>query len=137
MNSLILQAATRLLVPLLLVISLWLLLRGHNEPGGGFIAGLVSAAAFSLYFIAFGVKEAQKLLGVPPPSFIAVGLLIALSSGVVSLLRGLPFMTGTWVSLSLPGLGATKIGTPIIFDFGVYLAVVGVVLVIVFNLAEE
>lgn len=135
MTSLILSTATRYLLPLLLLFSIFLLLRGHNEPGGGFAGGLVAAAAFALYAIAHNVAEAKKALYLNPRTLIAVGLLVAVSSGLISLLAGYPFMTGLWSSQSVPVLG--KVGTPLLFDIGVYLVVIGITLLIIFSLAEE
>jgi multicomponent Na+:H+ antiporter subunit B len=135
MTSLILSTATRYLLPLLLLFSIFLLLRGHNEPGGGFAGGLVAAAAFALYAIAHNVADARSALRIKPRTLIAVGLLVAVSSGLVSLLAGYPFMTGLWNNRALPVLG--KVGTPLLFDIGVYLVVIGVTLLIIFSLAEE
>lgn len=135
MGSLVLSTATRYLLPLLLLFSIFLLLRGHNEPGGGFVGGLVAAAAFALYAIAHDVTRAQGMLRVEPRTLIAVGLLIALASGSLAWLVGQPFMTGLWSAREIPVLG--KAGTPLLFDIGVYLVVIGVTLTIIFALAEE
>jgi multicomponent Na+:H+ antiporter subunit B len=135
MTSLILSTATRYLLPLLLLFSIFLLLRGHNEPGGGFAGGLMAAAAFALYAIAHNVAEAKKALYLNPRTLIAIGLLAAVSSGLSSLLAGYPFMTGLWSSQNVPMLG--KVGTPLLFDLGVYLVVLGITLLIIFSLAEE
>ncbi len=134
MTSLILSTAARYMLPLLLLFSVFLLLRGHNEPGGGFVGGLVAAAAFSLYAIAYDVATARRVLGIDPRFLIGLGLLVALGSGVVSLAQGLPFMTGLWSEYAWPILG--KVGTPLLFDIGVYLVVIGVTLTIIFALAE-
>lgn len=131
----ILSTAVRYMFPLLLLFSVFLLLRGHNEPGGGFVGGLVAAAAFSFYAIAYGVPAARRTLGMDPSILISVGLLIAISSGLLGMLTGQPFMTSLWWELTLPILG--KIGTPFLFDAGVYLVVLGVILTIIFNLAER
>lgn len=135
MSSLILSTATRYLLPLLLLFSAFLLIRGHNEPGGGFVGGLVAAAAFALYAIADGVTTAQRILRLNPITLIGLGLLIAAISGFVAVVTGQPFMTGVWGSQPVPVLG--KVGTPLLFDIGVYLAVIGVVLLIIFSLIEE
>ncbi|MCK8600374.1 Na+/H+ antiporter subunit B [Desulfoferrobacter suflitae] len=135
MSSLILSAATRYLLPLLLLLSVYLLLRGHNLPGGGFVGGLVGAAAFALHCIAHGVETSKRVLRVQPRTLIAVGLLTAALSGSLSLFAGRPFMTGIWNSDGLTILG--KIGTPAVFDMGVYLVVLGVVLTIIYSLSEE
>jgi len=135
MTSLILSTATRYLLPLLLLFSIFLLLRGHNEPGGGFAGGLVAAAAFALYAIAHNVADARRVLRIDPRLLVGLGLLTALSSGLIGLLAGYPFMTGLWSTRSLPVLG--KVGTPLLFDLGVYLVVIGITLLIIFSLAEE
>ena len=95
-NSPIFRTAARLLMPLLLLFSVFLLLRGHNEPGGGFVGGLVAAAAFALYAIAFGVQRARQALLVRPLTLLGAGLSIALLSGVPAVLRGQPFLTALW-----------------------------------------
>ncbi len=134
-TSLILLTATRYLVPVLFLFSFFVLVRGHNEPGGGFVGGLVASAAFALYALAHNSYEARRLLRLPTPTLIGAGLLIALGSGFVGVLYGRPFLTGIWSSVAIPIVG--KIGTPGIFDIGVYLTVLGVVLQIVFGLMEE
>ena len=135
MKSLILSTAIRYLLPLLFIFSIFILLRGHNDPGGGFIGGLVAAAAFSLNTIAFGVQPTRQLLRVSPQNLISVGLLIAVCSGLYSLLIGRAFMTGIWGTRVYPAVG--KLGTPVFFDIGVYLVVIGVTLTIIFALREE
>ena len=130
-NSPIFRTAARLLMPLLLLFSVFLLLRGHNEPGGGFVGGLVAAAAFALYAIAYGVARAREALLVKPMTLLGAGLLIALCSGVPAFLRGEPFLTALWAPGTLP------LGTPVLFDVGVFLVVASVVLMMIFSLAEE
>ena len=130
-TSTIFRTAARLLMPLLLLFAVFLLLRGHNEPGGGFVGGLVAAAAFALYAMAFGVGQARQALLVKPLTLLGAGLLIALGSGVPAAVRGQPFMTAQWA------LGPVALGTPAVFDAGVFLVVAGVVLMMVFSLAEE
>ena len=133
MNSIILCAATRVLTPLMLAFSVFLLVRGHNDPGGGFVGGLVAAAAFSLYKLAYGVQAAERVLRINPRRLVGLGLLIALASGLLSVGWNLPFLTGLWTELGFLG----KIGTPLLFDAGVFLVVTGVVLTIVFSLGED
>ena len=137
MTSLILRTATRFLLPLLLLFSVFLMLRGHNEPGGGFVGGLVAAAAFALYTIAYGVEAARRLLRVDPHILIGAGLLLAAGSGLFSLFAGSPFLTGRWVEVNVPDVGKVGLGTPLLFDTGVYLVVMGITLMIVLSLAEE
>jgi multisubunit Na+/H+ antiporter MnhB subunit len=135
MTSSILQTATRLLMPLLLLFAIFLLLRGHNQPGGGFVGGLVVAASFVLYSIAFGVDAARRALPVRSSTLLGIGLLVALVSSLPGVVLGQPFMTSVWTTIAF---GSTKldVGTPLVFDIGVFLAVIGVVLTIVFTLAD-
>jgi multicomponent Na+:H+ antiporter subunit B len=137
MNSLILRAATRFMLPLLLLFSVFLLLRGHNLPGGGFSGGLVAASAFILYGLAFSVEEARRSLVGGTHLLVGGGLLLALGSGMLPLLAGRPLLTGLWGKFLVPGYGIVELGTPLLFDTGVYLVVVGITLSIIFPLAEE
>jgi multicomponent Na+:H+ antiporter subunit B len=136
MNSLILRTTIRLLLPLLMLFSIFLLSRGHNEPGGGFAGGLVASAGFALYSLAYDAQAARRILHVDPLQLAAGGLLIALTSGLIGWLAGVPFLTGVWIQVLLPGIGEVKIGTPLLFDLGVYLLVAGVILSIVFTMEE-
>ena len=135
MTSSILQTATRVLMPLLLLFAAFLLFRGHNQPGGGFVAGLVVASSFVLYAMAFGVAAARGALLIQPSMLLGMGLLVALVSGLPGLAGGRPFMSAVWTTLPI-GSETVEIGTPLVFDVGVFLAVIGVVLTIVFTLAE-
>lgn len=137
MNSLILRTTTRYLFPIFILFSLMMLFRGHDEPGGGFIGGLLAATAFCLHALADGVPSARRLLRVGEHRLIATGLLLAAGVGVVGLVQGRPFLTSLWIDFPVPLLGTLKLGTPLLFDTGIYLAVVGVVLLMVFALAEE
>jgi multicomponent Na+:H+ antiporter subunit B len=136
MNSLILRTAIRLMMPLLLLFSFFLLFRGHNESGGGFAGGLVAAASFALFSLSYSAATARKVLGIQPALLIAGGLLLALFSGMVGLFFGRPFLTGMWGYLPVPGVGSIYVGTPLFFDIGVYLLVTGVTLMLVFSLEE-
>lgn len=135
MSSLILSATARFLLPVLLMFSFFLLVRGHHLPGGGFVGGLVAASAFMLYAIAHSVREARALLRVDSVSLLGVGLILSLGSGLLSLFAGSPFMTGLWLAAPLPIVG--KLGTPVVFDVGVYLVVLGATLTVLFTLAED
>lgn len=137
MNSIILRTATRFMLPLLILFSIVVLLRGHNQPGGGFVGGLLATSAFVLYAMAFGVPALQRILRVPLTTYIAIGLGITLASGVPGLLSGGPFLYGMWTSVDLAGFGTLKVGTPFLFDIGVYITVLGVCLLMLLTLAEE
>ena len=138
MNSLIFSTISRLLVGLMLLFSLFLLWRGHNEPGGGFIGGLVAAAGLIVYGLAEGPALMRKLLRVDPRSLVLVGLLLAIASGILPLLQNSAFLTGMWMFI-----GATEtdkglaLGTPLIFDIGVYLVVAGGVAGMVIAMEES
>ena len=137
MTSIILRTATRYMFPPLLVFSIYLLLRGHQYPGGGFVGGLIAGSAFALYALSFDVASARKLLRFEPGSITATGLAIALLSGIPPLFSGDTFLTGTWWKIPIrPGM-TINLGTPVIFDIGVYLVVLGVLLSFIFLLAEE
>ena len=137
MSYFILGQASRLLFPALLLLSLLVLYRGHNLPGGGFIGGLLAATAFILVGLGHSMERAKAMLGVEPVKLMALGLLVALVSGLPGLLVGAPFMTGQWLpGFSLPLLGKVHLGTPLVFDVGVYFVVVGFALHTTFSLAE-
>jgi multisubunit Na+/H+ antiporter MnhB subunit len=130
----ILRTATRLLVPLLLLFSAFLLWRGHHEPGGGFVGGLVAATAFVLIALAEGTGEARRALAVAPTRLLALGLATSMVSGLAALAVGRPFLTGLWSK----GEGAAlALGTPLAFDVGVYLTVLGVVTATLLSLMED
>ena len=94
MNSVILRAGTRYLAGLLLVLSVYMLLRGHNAPGGGFIGGLIGATGFVLYAIACGTRDARAALRLSPQTIAVAGLGIALIAGLVPALFGDAMFTG-------------------------------------------
>ena len=134
-RSLILQVATRYLMPLMFVFSVFLLLRGHNEAGGGFVGGLVAASALMLFAISSSPSALWKLFPLDPRFVAGIGLLISLLSGFIPVFFGLPFMTGMWIENPLPVIG--KVGTPTLFDVGVYFLVIGVVVWILLEFAED
>ena len=134
-RSFLLSVAVRYLMPLMLIFSVFLLLRGHNEVGGGFVGGLVASSALMLYGIAVSPAALRKLLPLDPRLLVGLGLLLALSSGVISMLAGQPFMTGLWLKTQIPVIG--KLGTPLLFDVGVYFLITGVMLWILLTLAED
>ena len=134
-GSLILRTAARLLLVLLLLLSVFVLLRGHNEPGGGFIGGLLASGGVAIYQLSCGVERARRLLRVDPRALAGVGVLVAIVAGAMALTQGSPFLTGLWAEIAVPGVG--KIGTPLIFDIGVFLLVIGAALTILFTLDEE
>jgi multicomponent Na+:H+ antiporter subunit B len=133
MNSLILSTATRLLMPLILAVSVFVFFRGHNEPGGGFIGGLLAATAFALVEKAEGLAAARRALRFSPESIAAVGLGCALISGLWGGMEYDIFLKGMWPHLYEYGL---PVGSIPLFDAGVYLVVLGTVCAILFALEE-
>ncbi len=112
-----------------------MLIRGHNEPGGGFIGGLLAGSALALYALANGVPEARRLLRVDPRSLIAAGAVCLVTAAVASMFAGQEMLTGLWLKQPVPGLG--KVSTVLVFDVGVYLAVMGMALLALFTLGED
>lgn len=137
MNSLILKKAADIINPVLLILSVYLLLAGHQSPGGGFEAGLLTASAFVFHSLAYDVTSARRKLRVEPHFLIAYGLLLAAGSGFFQMFNKLPFMTGVWFDVTLWPGASFYLGTPVIFDLGVYLVVLGTTLLVFFNLKED
>ena len=135
MYSRILKTATNYLLPVLLLFSVFILLRGHYKPGGGFVGGLIASIAFVMHSFANSVEQTLKLLRRHPSRFIPVGLVISLVSAIFPMFFGEPIMTGIWYNEPIPIIG--MIGTALFFDLGVYLLVIGVVLTILFTISQS
>ncbi|MGJ8673883.1 MnhB domain-containing protein [Rubritalea sp.] len=126
MDSIILKTATRYIYPVLIVLSLIVLYRGHNLPGGGFIGGLIAASAVMLRALSVGWDGIKGSRWLDPFKLIKVGLLVACASAFVGLFVKHTFMEAVWApTWYLPVLGKLKLGTPILFDIGVYMTVLG------------
>jgi len=134
-SSLILRTASRYLMVVLLVFSVFVLLRGHDEPGGGFIGGLLTAGGLVIYMLAHGPEAARKLIRLDPRTIIGLGALCALAAALAGPLIGQPVLTGLWGTGAVPGIG--KVSTVLLFDFGVHLVVAGSIFLILLTLAEE
>lgn len=134
MNSVILKTATNFLLPLLLLFSVFILLRGHNLPGGGFVGGLVASIAFVIYAFANGFRSARSLFRIHPGFLIPTGLLLSFSTSFLPLLLGKPFLFSLWAEKDIPVLG--RLNSTLFFDLGVYIVVIGVTITILFNIAE-
>lgn len=124
MQTLIFRTAAPFLTGLMLMFSVFVMLRGHNEPGGGFTGGLIAASAFAIHGIAFGVPAVRRALHFHPMAVAGFGLFLAAIAGLPSLLFGVPFLTGLWASPSLLGV-SVDLSTVMFFDIGVYFVVVG------------
>ena len=150
MTTVIARTATRIAVPIALVTSVALLLQGHNLPGGGFIAGVLTAAALALVYVVFGLEELSTMLGIrgsgpfghAPIAYYRVafglGLALAAGSGLVPIVFGEPFLTQTFRILhDVPLFGEVEVASALAFDLGVYLTVVGALLSIVAVVGSE
>ena len=136
MNTVIFRTIAPALAAIMLVFSVFVLLRGHNEPGGGFIGGLIAASAVAIYGIAAGVKEVRGAMRVHPMSVAGFGVLLAAFSGLLSLGAGVPFLRGLWLFFDLWD-GEVALSTPMFFDIGVYCVVLGTLSAIALSLEEE
>jgi len=136
-NSLVLRVAVAYLLPLLLAFALFLLLRGHDAPGGGFAAGLIAASAAIFYTIAFSARDTRRVFRLPLEMLIGTGLLMMSTAGLWGLVAEDVLLAGQWTTFTLPALGQVSLGTPLLFDLGVCLTVTGAIATIVVALDEE
>ena len=134
-HPLIMATFSRLLLPLALLVALFLLLRGHNQPGGGFIAGLITAVALILQYLANGIAWTIQRVRRTLHPLLGVGLLIAVSTGAASWLFGSPFLTSAFTHVHWPLVGDLELASAMLFDLGVFLVVVGVTLAVLVRLA--
>ncbi|MFO7646530.1 monovalent cation/H+ antiporter subunit A [Halomonas campaniensis] len=132
----ILAVVAQILLPLALLVSVYIFLRGHNQPGGGFIAGLITAVALILQYMARGHDWTRERLPLSYPVVAVSGLAIAVATGLASWLFGYPFLTSAFGHFHLPLIGEFELASAMLFDLGVYLAVVGATLMILINLGR-
>ncbi len=135
MRLVILKTASSYLLPLLLLFSIFILLRGHYLSGGGFVGGLVASIAFVLHAFAHGFDEARKIFRFNPGALIPFGLLLCVTMGILPMFIDAPFLMGLWLEQSFPVIGS--VGTALFFDIGVFLVVIGVTLTILFTISES
>lgn len=131
MNTVILKAATRLIGVIVLLFAVYLLWRGHHAPGGGFIAALVAATGFAMVALSDGPGTVRRGLFVAPQHLMGVGMGLAMVAGAVAMIQHQPFLTGIW----WPPQSAL-VGTPLLFDVGVFLVVLGAILTVLLALEE-
>ncbi|QQR37986.1 MnhB domain-containing protein [Devosia rhizoryzae] len=136
MNTLIFRTIAPLIVSIMLVFSLYICLRGHNEPGGGFIGGLIAAASIQVLGLALGVPDTRKAMRFDPLVVAGGGVLLAAMSGLLSAFTGSPFMTSIWAYLNF-GETTVPLSTPMFFDLGVYLVVFGALTAVGLALASD
>lgn len=134
--SLILRTSAPAILLMAVLYSLYILLRGHNAPGGGFIGGLIAGVGVLFYAIARGRESASQLLPIEPTTFCAIGVLLALTSGLPGLLSGQGYLTHQWWFPTLVGV-ELPLSTALLFDIGVYLTVIGTVCAIFLNLIRR
>jgi multisubunit Na+/H+ antiporter MnhB subunit len=132
MRSQLLLISAKYIKPIFLIISFIVLYRGHNLPGGGFIGGLLAASGYIYYMMAYDVEKVIRKMWIKPDKLMASGLMLALGSGLIAVFDADSFMTGKWISVF-----GIKLGTPTIFDFGVYLAVFGVIITIMMSVLDK
>jgi multicomponent Na+:H+ antiporter subunit B len=136
MNTLIFRTTAPFLTALMLLFSVFVLLRGHNAPGGGFIGGLIAASALAIYGIACGVEAVRRAIVFHPLAIAGFGLLAATVAGLLSVVFSVPFMTGLWVYPNLFGV-EVPLSSVLLFDIGVYLVVGGAITSIALALEEH
>ncbi len=124
-HPMILQTFTRLMMPLMIMVAVFIFLRGHNLPGGGFIAGLITSVAIIVVYLANGIEWTQQRLRIQMHLVIGLGLLIAVATGLVAIGYGYPFLTSAFAHIHWPVVGEFELASAIAFDLGVFLVVVG------------
>ena len=141
MNSMILRVASNLLVPLSLLFSMFVYFKGHHSPGGGFVAGLVAAVALIVHRMSHGPHSMNRMLPFPERTFIGVGLFLALATGAAAVILKHPFFTSAHGPIMLPTtighLYVLELASVMVFDFGVFMVVLGVVVGMINTLSEE
>ncbi|PYZ94214.1 Na(+)/H(+) antiporter subunit B [Salipaludibacillus keqinensis] len=132
-----LHVITRIVAFIILAFSVFLFFAGHNNPGGGFIGGLMSASALVLLYLSFDLKTIKRVIPFNYAKVIASGLLLAILTGIVGMFFGFPFLTQFFDYFPLPILGETELTTALPFDLGIYLVVVGFTLLVILTVAED
>lgn len=136
-NDLILRTTSSLIAFILLGFAIYILLAGHNSPGGGFVGGLVTASAILLLYMSYGSEAVEKILPINYRTLIPIGLFIALASGLGSFLFDVPFLSQTFGYFNVPVFGEMELATATLFDIGVYTTVLGVTVTIILTIAND
>jgi multicomponent K+:H+ antiporter subunit A len=135
-HPLMMVVVTRVLMPIAMVVGLYIFLRGHNEPGGGFVAGLVIAIALLMQYMASGFAWTQERKRIEYHTMIGLGVVIAGLTGVGSWLAGAPFLTSAFTYVHLPPIEEFELATAMLFDLGVFLTVLGAVMLMLYSLSR-
>ncbi|RCX18638.1 multisubunit sodium/proton antiporter MrpB subunit [Fontibacillus phaseoli] len=136
-NDVILQSVTRVAVVIILTFSIYLFMNGHHHPGGGFIGGLSTAAAIVLLYLSFGIEKVRENIRMDFKKLAAIGVLIAVGTGMTAVVFGKPFLTQAFDYFNLPIFGETELASALIFDTGVALAVIGTAVNIILSISED
>jgi multisubunit Na+/H+ antiporter MnhB subunit len=136
-RSVIVDTTVRMVFDAMLVFSVYLLFAGHNQPGGGFVGGLVASAAIALRYIAGGISDVRDLLHARPWTFLSIGMLLVVGTALVPVVAGSAPLDQDAVEWSWQVIGKVKVTTATIFDSGVYLIVIGLVLMIFEGLGDD
>ncbi|WP_410771314.1 Na(+)/H(+) antiporter subunit B [Fontibacillus sp. BL9] len=136
-NDVILQSVTRVAVVIILTFSIYLFMNGHHHPGGGFIGGLSTAAAIVLLHLSFGIEKVRENIRMDFKKLAAIGVLIAVGTGMTAVVFGKPFLTQAFDYFNLPIFGETELASALIFDTGVALAVIGTAVNIILSISED
>src|SRR5699024_2868187 len=136
-NDIILRSTTSLISFILLGFAIYLLFAGHNSPEGGFVGGLIKSAAFLLMYIYFVQSTINKILSINFINIVPTGLIIALLTGLGSLLFNKPFLTQTFGHVNFPLFGEFELATAMLFDLGVYLTVLGTTMTIILTISSD
>lgn len=136
-NSMMIHTITRVIAFIILSFSIFIMLAGHNAPGGGFIGGLMTASAFLVLYISFGMDEIDKVIRIDFTYLIGIGMLFAIGTGLNSILFDDPFLTHYFDEYLLPILGEVELTTALPFDLGVYFVVVSSAMLIILTIARD
>ncbi|MBD1224284.1 Na(+)/H(+) antiporter subunit B [Virgibacillus halodenitrificans] len=136
-NDLVLRTTTSLIAFILLGFAIYLLLAGHNSPGGGFVGGLLTSGAILLMYMAYGMEVVKKIIPINFTLLIPIGLSFAVGTGLGSFIFNVPFLSQTFGYFYLPIFGEIELATAMIFDIGVYFTVVGVMMTIILTIAND
>lgn len=136
-NDVILQTVVKAVVLIIFTFGIYLFMSGHNEPGGGFIGGLVLASAFVLMFLSYDSETVSDAIPFDFKKLSALGVLIAMSSATLPMFFGQPFLSQSFGYFNLPLFGKTELATVTIFEAGIALTVVGVVVNIILSISED